>query len=165
MLKYIATLVMGILSLTLSASPLADIKNISQLTPQIASAGLPTQSQFNLIKQQGYQTIISLLPGVQLREQRLVESLDMQFAQVPVDWMQPTLANFEQFVTLMQRAKQQKVFVHCQLNWRASTFVYLYRITQLGHDSKLAEADMLSVWQPQPHWQAFIDQVKQHYAN
>ncbi len=152
------------LSMNVSAAePLAEIKNFRILSTQFANAGMPTPEEFKLIHQQGYQHIINLIPGDFSHEQQQVTSLGMSFEQIAVDWHQPTLENFQQFVKLMQQYQKEKVLVHCQLNYRASAFSYLYQVTQLGVSTKLANNQMITVWQPEGTWLEFIDMVEQHY--
>jgi len=152
------------LSLNINAAePLAEIKNFRVLSNQFANAGMPTAEEFELIQQQGYQHIINLIPGDFSHEQQQVTSLGMSFQQIAVDWHQPTLENFQEFVKIMQQYQQDKVLVHCQLNYRASAFSYLYQVTQLGISAKLANSQMETVWQPEGTWLEFIEMVEQHY--
>jgi len=58
-----------------------------------------------------------------------------------------------------------KVFVHCQLNWRASSFVYLYRVTQLGVSIDAALEDLLAIWTPKDGWQEYIDTTLAAYQD
>ncbi|WP_196137543.1 protein tyrosine phosphatase family protein [Aliikangiella sp. G2MR2-5] len=143
---------------------LAQITNFHFVNDDLASAGLPKPEQLKLLKDYGFQHVINLIPGVQLKEKRKVQQLGMTFEQIKVDWHNPTLENFKQFVALMEQYKDDKVFVHCQLNWRASTFVYLYRITQLKIDKQQAVKDLVAIWQPEERWQSFIDETLKHYA-
>jgi len=88
-----------------------------------------------------------------------VQSLGLSYQQIAVDWGNPTAENFERFVELMQSYGNDKVYVHCEMNMRASAFVYLYRVTQLEADLEEAKKDMLAIWTPQGTWQTFIDDV------
>lgn len=162
-----------ILAILLLAAPviatenagLKQINNFHFINDKLASAGLPKGDQLSQLKDYGFQHVITLIPGVQLQEKRKVQQLGMTFAQIKVDWDNPTLDNFKQFVELMALYKNDKVFVHCQLNWRASAFVYLYRITQLAVDEKQARKDLVAIWQPQPEWQDFINKILKHYGH
>jgi protein tyrosine phosphatase (PTP) superfamily phosphohydrolase (DUF442 family) len=142
---------------------LTGIKNFRLLSPVLASAGMPTPADLTLIKQNGYRHIINLIPGNYSKEQQQVTALDMSFDQIPVDWYEPKLANFQTFVKLMEKYQQDKTLIHCRLNYRASAFVYLYQITQLGLDETKAKQEMLSIWQPEGNWLDFISKVKNHY--
>ena len=50
----------------------------------------------------------------------------------------------------------EKVFLHCQANMRASAFMFLYRVTQLGEDKMQARILMDSIWYPTNTWHRFI---------
>ena len=133
------------------------IKNYHFVSKQLASSGMLELKDYDLIKAYGFEHVINLIPGVQHKERKHVESLGLSYEQIPVVWDEPTQENFQKFVKLMKTYGDSKVYVHCELNWRASTFVYLYRVTQLDISDKVAKKDLLSIWTPQPTWQAFID--------
>jgi protein tyrosine phosphatase (PTP) superfamily phosphohydrolase (DUF442 family) len=150
-------------SALLDEDKLSKMKNFRQLSTTFASAGMPESSELTTLKQQGYQHIINLIPGDFSDEQQQVNALDISFEQIAVDWQQPALADFERFVELMAEYQQDKVLVHCRLNYRASAFAYLYQTTQLGMDETIAKDQMHSVWQPEGVWLDYISQVQQHY--
>lgn len=52
-----------------------------------------------------------------------------------------------------------KTLVHCQVNFRASAFSFLYRVLYLGVASGEAKEDMNSVWVPDATWTGFIFDV------
>jgi hypothetical protein len=58
----------------------------------------------------------------------------------------------------MQAESSRRVFVHCAVNKRASTFVFLYRVLRLGVAREVAERDLLAVWQPDEVWSKFIEE-------
>ena len=146
-----------------NVDPLMGIKNFRSLSPILASAGMPSTKDLTLLKQNHYQHIINLIPGDFSEEQQQVRSLGMSFEQIAVDWHEPKLTDFEKFVELMNKYQQDKVLVHCRLNYRASAFVYLYQTIQLNIDEGIAKDEMLSVWQPEGIWLDYINSVKQHY--
>jgi len=148
----------------MSAS-IENIKNFSLLSETLASSGMPSQSEFELAQQSGYQHIINLIPGDFSDEKVSITALDMSFDQISVDWSEPTLADFQHFVRLMKTYKQDKVLVHCRLNYRASAFAYLYRTTQLGKNESAAQSQMLDIWQPNDTWLEFINEVQEHYKS
>ena len=171
-MKNFRNIFIGVISsllMSLSASAfdlnksLHDINNFRFVSDKFASAGMIDLKQYSHIKEYGFKHVINLIPGMQLKERRHVESLDMSYTQIPVDWGNPTLADFEKFVELMKSYGDEKVFVHCQLNWRASSFVYLYRVTQLGIDAKDAKTDLEAIWKPHDGWDKYIESVIQAY--
>ena len=138
---------------------LSKINNFHFVSDDLASAGMIELDSYQYIQQYGFKHVINLIPGKQNKEREHVKSLGLSYQQIEVDWSEPSLQDFERFVELMKSYKGNKVFVHCQLNMRASTFVFLYRVTQLGVDLNVAEKDLLMIWKPTKTWQAFIDKV------
>ena len=88
----------------------------------------------------------------------------MDYHNIQVEWENPTVANFVDYVAFMESPSQQGVtLTHCKLNWRGAVFTYLYRVIRLQEDEAVAREDMLAIWQPNKTWQQFINKVKQHY--
>lgn len=137
--------------------------NYIQISPRLGTAGMPTRAQFADIASAGYKTVINLAPytvmGAHKDEPQLVASQGMAYEHIPVDFARPTVADFEQFVAAMNKHADQRVFVHCQVNMRASTFVYLYRVMELGEDPDRAFEAVQRVWQPSPQWRSLIREV------
>jgi protein tyrosine phosphatase (PTP) superfamily phosphohydrolase (DUF442 family) len=142
---------------------LTEIKNFRQVSPILASAGMPKAAKLAVLKHSGYQHVINLIPGDFSKQQHQVNALGMSFEQISVDWHEPKLEDFQKFVALMDQYQQDNVFVHCRLNYRASAFVYLYETTQLGKNEETSRRQMLSVWQPEGTWLNFINEIQQYY--
>lgn len=147
------------------ASALPSLKNFQQNTTALVSAGLPERTDFELLRKHGVGRVIDLIPGDRSDERALVQSLGMEYFNVQVEWENPTLQNFKDYVHYMNVPgnKGDKTLTHCKLNWRGSAFVYLYRVTQLNEPEAVAKADMDKIWQPDDTWQAFINEVKSEY--
>jgi len=141
------------------------IKNYHAVSENLASAGGLELEEYQNIKAHGFQHVLYLVPGNQIKARKYVESLGMSYEQIPVAWDNPTFADFETFVDLMNSYGDDKVFVHCQLNWRASSFVYLYRVTQLGVSIDAALEDLLAIWTPKDGWQEYIDTTLAAYQD
>jgi len=138
---------------------LAKINNFHFVSEDLASAGAIELDSYKYIQKYGFKHVINLIPGEQDEERQHVKSLGLSYQQIEVVWSEPGLDDFERFVELMKSYRGSKVFIHCQLNMRASTFVYLYRVTQLGVDQSVAKKDLLRIWKPNKTWQKFIDKV------
>jgi 3-mercaptopyruvate sulfurtransferase SseA len=74
---------------------------------------------------------------------------------VSVDFSRPRHADLERLARELRALDGKPVLVHCQLNMRASVFVFLYRVTELGEDPERAYDDVLKVWQPNAVWNRF----------
>jgi protein tyrosine phosphatase (PTP) superfamily phosphohydrolase (DUF442 family) len=141
------------------------INNYHAVSENLASSGMLELEEYQKIKAHGFQHVVNLVPGNQIKERKYVESLDMTYEQIPVDWGNPKMSDFETFVDLMKSYGDDMVYVHCELNWRASAFVYLYRITQLGVSIDEALEDLTAIWKPKDGWQEFIDAISAAYLS
>jgi uncharacterized protein (TIGR01244 family) len=141
-----------------------DIYNYQFLNENLSSSGMPTEEQMKAVAEAGTQVVINLAPATVRdalpNEDSLVEALGMKYVHIPVDWNNPTQQNLDDFFTAMDEHKAEKVLVHCQANYRASSFVMLYRILRLGWKKEDAIPVMEKMWNPEdfPVWQKFIDE-------
>ena len=56
------------------------------------------------------------------------------------------------------------VLVHCQVNMRASAFVFLYRVIHEDAPVQEAAAKLTGVWIPDGVWKRFIDDTLAAYG-
>lgn len=61
-----------------------------------------------------------------------------KFINIPIRFDGPTDADFEAFAAALKGLGERKVLVHCQVNLRASSMVFLYRAIVLKEDPKPA---------------------------
>jgi len=141
-----------------------DIYNYQFLDEKLSSSGMPTAEQMKEVAEAGVRVVINLAlvtsQGALPEEDKVVESLGMKYIHIPVEWNNPTEQNLEDFFTAMDEHKDEKVLVHCQANYRASSFVMLYRVLRLGWKKEDAIPVMEKMWNPEdfPVWQTFIDE-------
>ena len=141
-----------------------DIYNYQFLDEKLSSGGMPTAEQMKEVAEAGVRVVINLAlvtsQGALPEEDKVVESLGMKYIHIPVEWNNPTEQNLEDFFTAMDEHKDEKVLVHCQANYRASSFVMLYRVLRLGWKKEDAIPVMEKMWNPEdfPVWQTFIDE-------
>lgn len=147
----------------MTTPPLESIYNFLLISDTLATAGQPTEAQFDAIRQAGFSVVINLaLPtsnNALPHEQALVESHGMTYAHIPVLWENPTLDDLQQFFAVMESNSGKPIFVHCAANMRVSAFVYLYRYLRQGVAEEQARQDLNQIWQPNEIWQQFIDQA------
>ena len=152
--------------LAIAADP-GEISNYRQYSPQFSSSGQPSASQLEAVAQEGYKRVIYLAfsdnhTAIE-KEDRVVKELGMDYVHIPVDFENPTIEDFEDFSAVMNRDGNTRTLLHCQINWRASTFSFLYRVIYADVPMAQAKDDLDSVWQPDPMWFKFIVEVlKQH---
>lgn len=164
-LTFTAMLVAGLIAFgrvalpfMVSPGPLA--LNYVENTPRISSAGMPTRSQVGAIANAGFDVVINLAPatalGAHADEDALAAQHGMRYFNVAVDFASPQQEDFEQFVRILREQRGRRIMVHCQMNMRASTFVFLYRAIELREDPDQAYDDVLRVWQPARQWRDFM---------
>ena len=141
----------------------ARLLNQVNFSASLTTAGQPTEQELALIAENDYDRVIFLAfsnhPKRVPNEDVIVRSLGLQFIHIPVDWDSPSLADFETFAAIMQTAPFGKTLVHCEVNFRASVFGFLYQVLYAGADMDDAMSVMQSVWVPNDTWQGFIVRV------
>jgi [ribosomal protein S5]-alanine N-acetyltransferase len=141
---------------------LFDAPNTRAVSDGLWTSGQLSQADIERLPELGIETVINLalptaanaLPG----EAEAVTGLGMTYLQIPVPWEKPESRHLWQFFGSMDTFAGGKVWVHCARNFRVSAFVYLYRRLRLGEPHEVALHPMCTVWQPNPTWQAFIEQ-------
>ncbi len=165
--------------LTLSANTIAEtetidkpetvngISNYVKYNENFASSGQPTVSEFKLVKESGVEQVIYLAFNNNHTaikdEDRVVIELGMDYIHIPIDFRNPTLRNFQTFLAVMERSPVNTL-LHCQVNYRASTFSFLYRVIYLKEPVHVAKEALDSVWEPSPIWFEYIKDVLAHYS-
>lgn len=139
------------------------IINYYELDGGLVSAGQPTPDEFVALAGAGYELIINLVPvdaEMALADEReIVQGLGLEYVHIPVVWNAPQPGDVEAFFDTMRANPTKKIFLHCEVNYRASSFLYLYRRLILRVDEKQARQDLQWIWQPNPTWSKFIDDV------
>ena len=139
-----------------------DAPNTRPVFDGLWTSGQLSQADIQRLPELGIEAVVNLalptasnaLPG----EAEAVTGQGMAFVQIPVPWEKPEPRHLQQFFGVMEAFGGRKVWVHCARNFRVSAFVYLYRRLRLGEAHEAALHPLRTVWQPNPIWQAFIDQ-------
>ena len=163
-MKHLLTvLVVALLSVPALAANIDEIVNYRSYSPTFASAGQPTAEQLPLIRDAGFERIVYVAFSDQTRslanEDRLVKELGMEYVHIPVDWEAPTASDYRMVAAALDDNGSRKTLLHCQVNYRASAFSFLYRVLEEGVDIADAKADMNSVWTPNATWRDLIFEV------
>lgn len=141
-----------------------EIYNYMHLGETLSSSGMPTPEQMKFVADAGTQVVINLAPHDVAHaipnEGELVESLGMDYLNLPVIWRAPDSETLTRFMDAMDMHKDKKIHVHCEANYRASAFIMLYRVLRLGWKKEDAIPIMEKMWNPEdfPVWQKFIDE-------
>jgi len=166
-LKILSALILLAGGNLLAADGLTGIDNYREYSPQFSSSGQPTANQLGAVSRAGFDRVIYLAfsdnhTAIE-SEDRVVKKLGMDYLHIPVDFENPTLEDFEDFAAVMNRDKQARTLLHCQIALRASTFSFLYRVIYGGVPMAEAKQGLDAVWVPDKIWYRFIIAVlKQH---
>ncbi|NUJ81783.1 protein tyrosine phosphatase family protein [Methylocystis sp. FS] len=140
-----------------------DIYNWLRLDERTTTSGQPTQAQFDEIAALGVREVINLAPATSEKalknEAEILAALGLRYTHIPVDFQNPTQADFDRFCEAFEGASESATHVHCIANYRVSAFLYLYRISA-GMDEARARADLDRIWTPNPIWAAFIERTR-----
>ncbi|MBC3920808.1 protein tyrosine phosphatase family protein [Undibacterium sp. CY18W] len=144
-----------------------DAPNVVPITAQLTSSGQPTAKALEGLAAQGYEAVIYLAPpqvSDAVREEHLIIGRqNMVFVNIPIVFNKPTVKDYKMFAAILQGLGNKKVLVHCQVNMRASTMVFLYRVVVGKEDPGLAYEAVSKVWSPSGPWkQLMLDVLQKH---
>ena len=159
-MKLVITLAALFLYAEMASADLEDIASYREYSETLSSAGQPSEEQLQDAWVDGFERVVYLAFTDQqssvAHEDRFVKELGMEYVHIPVNWGAPTSSDFYLFAGMMQRQPGKKTLVHCQVNFRASAFSFLYRVIYEDVAVSEAKADMNSVWTPNKVWTAMI---------
>ena len=144
-----------------------DIYNYLFYHDKLSSSGMPTPEQMKSVADAGVELVINLaphdVPNAIPDEPELVESLGMDYINIPVNWNTPTRDGLNLFMDAMDRNGDKSILVHCEANFRASAFITMYRILRLGWNPEEAFEVMHTIWDEDafPVWKMFIEDAIQ----
>lgn len=148
-----------------------DIYNYLFYHERLSSSGMPTAEQMQKVADAGVELVINLaphdVPNAIPNEAELVESLGMQYINIPVNWSTPTRKGLNVFMDTLDANRDRKIHVHCEANFRASAFIAIYRILRLGWEPEKAFEVMHTVWDEDayPVWRMFLEDVLKRSAD
>lgn len=146
-----------------TAAELTDISNYREYSPLFSSSGQPTKEQLDVLRDTGFERIVYIAftnsGNAFADEDQIVKKLGMDYVQIPVDWENPTRGDFYAFAGSMQTGPKKRTLLHCQVNYRASAFSFLYRVIYEAVPVADAKRDMNIVWQPNDIWRQYIFEV------
>ena len=141
--------------------------NRVDISPLLLTSGQPTKAFLETLKEQGFEAVVYLAPptvGDALADEpKIVGRQGLLYVNIPVVWEAPTAADFQSFTRVMQALAGRKVYVHCQMNLRASSMVFLHRVITLGEPPEKAWESVQRAWVPNATWRRFIaETLKAH---
>jgi protein tyrosine phosphatase (PTP) superfamily phosphohydrolase (DUF442 family) len=134
--------------------------NVVVISPTVVTSGQPTAQSLARLAAQGFKAVIylapSTVPDAVPNEEKIVRGQGLEFVNIPIKFGEPTETDFERFVAAMNRFRDQKVLVHCQINMRASSMTFLYRVI-VGHEPpEQAYQSVARVWSPEGPWKRLL---------
>lgn len=134
--------------------------NLVEINPQLITSGQPTAAFLESLKAQGFGAVIFIAPptvsNAVKEEPLIIGRQGLLYANIPVNFMAPTAADFKAFSAVLTAWRDRKVLVHCQVNMRASVFLFLYRVLHEKEQPEKAYESVRRVWNPDPVWRDFL---------
>lgn len=135
--------------------------NVVPISPHLVTSGQPVRASLATLGEQGFDAVIYLappsVPDAVRDEGVIVGAQGLNFVNIPIKFGDPTEQDFELFASALDALQNRKVLVHCQVNMRASSMVFLYRVLRAKEDPERAYQDVAKVWSPDGKWKQFIE--------
>jgi protein tyrosine phosphatase (PTP) superfamily phosphohydrolase (DUF442 family) len=134
--------------------------NVVVVSPRLVTSGQPSRSALAALRSQGYEAVIYLAPptvqDAVRDEAAIVEGQGLAYVNIPIKFNEPTEQDYEAFAAAMAAFSSRKVLVHCQVNMRASSMVFLHRVIFGKEDPERAYEAVARVWSPDGPWKRYI---------
>ncbi len=141
--------------------------NVVEISPHWVTAGQPSAEALGQLKTLGFDAVIYLAPptvsDAVRDEQLIVTRQGLTFVNIPIRFDQPSERDFEHLTAMLKSLKGRKVLIHCQINLRASSMMFLHRVITQKEEPRVAFEAVTQVWSPDPVWKRFIEsQLRKH---
>jgi len=134
--------------------------NVVSISPTLVTSGQPTAASLARLGVLGFGGVIYLapptVPDAVPGEAEIVRAQGLEFVNIPIRFNNPTEADFQAFVAALAGMQGRKVLVHCQVNMRASSLVFLYRVIVGKESPDAAYQSVAAVWSPSGPWKALM---------
>lgn len=134
--------------------------NVVAISPRLVTSGQPTADALSQLGTQGFGAVIYLapptVPDAVPDEAEIVRRQGLEFVNIPIRFGDPTEADFRAFVDAMNRLRDRRVLVHCQVNMRASSMTFLYRVIVDRESPEHAYEAVAQIWSPQGPWKQLL---------
>ena len=157
-----AIVILGVASAAMAGEPpkLA-ASNVVEISPRLVTSGQPTPAGLASLKSLGFEAVVYLAPpnvGDAVRDEAtIVGRQGLVYVNLPVDFEAPTSRDVDAFIGVLDALRGRKVLVHCQVNLRASSLVFLYRVIALKEEPRVAYTAVSGVWAPHGAWRRLIE--------
>jgi protein tyrosine phosphatase (PTP) superfamily phosphohydrolase (DUF442 family) len=134
--------------------------NVVPISASLVTSGQPSRDALAKLSAQGFGAVIYLAPPTVSDavpgEADIVRQQGLEFVNIPIQFGNPTEADFQSFVEAMSRLRDRKVLVHCQVNMRASSMTFLYRVIIGREKPEQAYESVARVWSPDGPWRNLL---------
>ncbi len=148
---------------------LPSILNYQRIHDRLATSGQPTQEQLTWIADAGFRTVINLAltdaSNALPLEDRAVLELGMDYIALPLLFDRPSVTQALRVLQLLQTLQDRPVWLHCAMNMRVSSLMYIYRTRLLGISESEAEQHLKAIWEPNPVWHDMIHQLSAYFKS
>ena len=136
------------------------IINFIQLTENFGTAGQPTVDQFKIVADNAYQHVINIgmpdHPDAVPNEGELVTRLGLNYLHLPVPFGNPEPRHVKWFCNMLSQISEEKVFIHCIMNYRVSAFMYHYLSKFEKLDEASSRSPIFETWKLEPEWEELM---------
>lgn len=148
----------------MSEEDITDIYNFRTVDEKLSTSGQPSETQLAALANDGFEVIINLAlhddPRYSLPDETsTVQSLDMEYVHIPVQFDTPAESDLHSFISAMNRHQGKKILIHCAANMRVSAFLGLYRVLDQHWSEEKAFELMHAIWEPNAVWKVFISNM------
>ena len=155
-------------SYALAQQPSLSIPNRVDISPRLVTSGQPSAQALAALGAQGFGADIYLAPPTvsdAVREEAaIVGRQGLVFVNIPINFDHPTEQDYETFAAVLGALSNRKVLVHCQVNLRASSMVFLYRVIALKEDPSAAYDSVTGIWKPEGPWKRLIVELLRKHS-
>jgi protein tyrosine phosphatase (PTP) superfamily phosphohydrolase (DUF442 family) len=134
--------------------------NRVDITPRLVTSGQPSAEALGSLAAQGFEAVIYLAPPTvsdAVRDEALIVGKQgLVFVNIPIKFDSPTEKDFEAITSVLSALSTRKVLVHCQINLRASSMVFLHRVISRKEDPRVAYEAVAKVWSPDGPWKKLM---------
>jgi len=144
----------------LAVDPSVQAPNVVPISARLVTSGQPTADALSRLASLGFGAVIYLAPPTVQDaipgEAEIIRKQGLEFVNIPIKFSDPTDADFRSFVGAMDGFRDRKVLVHCQVNFRASSMTFLYRVIIRHENPEQAYQAVTRVWVPDGAWKRFL---------
>lgn len=144
--------------------------NVVPITPRLVTSGQPTRAALHGLGAMGFQAVVYLAPGnvssAVPEEAQILQRQGIAFFHIPIPFGAPDDTHYVAVADALQQLADKQVLIHCEVNMRASTMTFLYRVIALKQPPAEAYEAVARVWSPRGPWRALIvAELRRHHID